>query len=1117
MNPLHEQIQQAIASLGKLLPNQAPILEFVHFNILEGYQHLPFREALKTAHARSGQAAGYLPDERYREYVKTGRITRHDLEVSLNKLGELDAGEDLGNGLLRREVYLAILLHPIQAITGAQLNWQIDQEAALTRIQKDVDDTARAKLLGQQAEDQRLKAEGKAAVTSAYSLQPSASASANETACVQHLWQSCLQALNLSHDFYHPEELVDLEAERTVNFLRTAQSRFEGDLHARMRTESVKLFDELQAETGRSLSMRGLLKILTGHDILDDIRPALLQHLASFLDQGMAAWHSPLRPQGFYAAWKQSVRHDLNWAFERMPDWRDDIADLPDTALYTVLLELRQLGIPEARYGSYLQCLALELPGWSSMVWWREQHPGYAGQSQPVSTLDYLAVRLVLERLYGNRLCRELWQIEANLDTLRWYCHRRRSEFFVRHALYNRRLPEYLVHLCQHQLAYFSANPDDYNSWKPVADMVLTWLHSPMSAASDGYSLLSHAWPLFRLAQHLGLNGEAIAALNSTQIDSLFACMERLDTDTRGFVWLQALEHNYREQFCAALLANREPPHPPLASASGSPSPARGEGKSVSLRDAIRSRPQAQLIFCMDDREEGIRRHLEEHNPQLETLGAAGFFGVAMAYTGLDDSQSSPLCPVVVTPAHRINEVALPSQTLPLNKHQLRRSQRVGWRNVLHQHSRYSLLTPAIVATTAPLTFGALLARSVSPISFGKISQKISRWFDGEVKTALTLQAESEVAATPANPRLGFTDNEQAERIFNFLRNINLRENLAPLVVMVGHGSISTNNPHMAAYDCGACSGRHGGPNGRAFAAIANRPEVRVLLQERGLDIPADTWFLGAEHNTCDDSIIWYDTDLIPASHQAAFQQLQRDVMAGSQGSAHERCRRLASAPQQASGKQSLRHMQGRATDFSQARPELGHMNHAAAVIGRRTLTQGLFLDRRVFLISYNPLPDPDGAVLEGFLGLNAQVVSTFLDYYFCSVNNAGFGSGSKITHNATGLFGVMDGASSDLRTGLARQMIEIHEPMRPHVFVEAHTHVLAAIYGRQPLLQELVGNGWLLLSAINPDSGEIQNFDPASGFTPWQGEVKPLPIVARSADWYAGKNEPLAPVRVGI
>ena len=63
-------------------------------------------------------------------------------------------------------------------------------------------------------------------------------------------------------------------------------------------------------------------------------------------------------------------------------------------------------------------------------------------------------------------------------------------------------------------------------------------------------------------------------------------------------------------------------------------------------------------MFCIDEREESIRRALEEQDPGYVTFGAAGFFGVAIDYQGLYDHQPAAHCPVVVTPAHEVYEAA---------------------------------------------------------------------------------------------------------------------------------------------------------------------------------------------------------------------------------------------------------------------------------------------------------------------------------------------------------------------------------------------------------------------------------------------------------------------------
>lgn len=1076
---IRQQIRDAITHFEHVLPGQAPIKDFVHHNTLHGYQHLNFAEALKASHELTG-AYGYETEERYREYFSKGRITLHDLNTVIDNTEALDPEQNISEKIKHKDIYLAALLYPLKPITGCQLTWHIEELNELKCFQQDVSDENRAKLL------------------SAAKLHGDES----EAEAINSLWFECLQRLDLEHYLLHPEELIDLDPEAAESMLRDVTPDEQDAnsevsmLHRQVIKESRNLLGQLIRKVGNDCSLRGFLNSITGKDILDDIRPMLQQHLANYLDQGMSAWHQNERDQGFYAAWRSSAQHDLAWVFDDMPDWQDSIDSLPDDAMDTIIMLLKQLGIAETHWVHYLQRLALETPGWSGMFLWRHLHPEYEGETQPVEMLDYLAVRLVLERLFAQRLCTEQWKIEANLDVLRWYFRRRHSEFFVRYIMFSNHLPEYLLTLAQRQIERSLLDHEHYYPWKQLADMIMAWRNSPMSNQLKTYSVFSHAWPLFRLAQHLGLCANDIESLNAEQIKQIFDCQQTLNKETSGFIWLQAYEHNYRETLFNAVVANEN----------------RGRWKQDEKR------PEAQITFCMDDREESFRRHLEEHNPAIETLGAAGFFGVPINWKGLDDKKTSVLSPVVIDPVHTLCEVVNETHQAKFHTHTKRRSLRFAMQYLAQQETLRSLLTPLLVTVAAPFSLLALLGKTFSFRMLHNISEKVRQRFDISLPTHVLINtSEAKPDATPQDNQFGYTDKEQADRVQGFLRTVGLNKQLAPLVVMMGHGSYSINNPHLAAYDCGACSGRHGGPNARIFAAIANRPEIRTILSERGINIPQDTWFMGAEHNTANETITWYDLPQIPENIKPAFEKLRSEIDFATKKSAHERCRRLMSAPKKPSLKQALKHIIGRSYDISQARPELGHATNAAAFIGRRSISQGAFFDRRVFLISYDPAQDDEeGHIIEAILLAAGPVGAGInLEYYFSTVNNDEYGSGSKVTHNVSGLFAVMDGTSSDLRTGLPKQMIEIHEAMRLQVLVEAKVEVLGKIYARQPALQELVGKGWLLLSAKDPDSEQIQVFNPDKGFVPWDGQRHEIPQVDNSTDWYDGKHLPLNPALI--
>jgi hypothetical protein len=205
--------------------------------------------------------------------------------------------------------------------------------------------------------------------------------------------------------------------------------------------------------------------------------------------------------------------------------------------------------------------------------------------------------------------------------------------------------------------------------------------------------------------------------------------------------------------------------------------------------------------------------------------------------------------------------------------------------------------------------------------------------------------------------------------------------------------------------------------------------------------------------------------------------------------------------------------VQGRAADLAQPRPEYGHATNAFCIIGRRTRTRGLFLDRRAFLVSYDPTTDRDDAILARIMAAVVPVVAGIsLEYYFSYVDPAGYGSGTKLPHNVTSLLGVMDGAQSDLRTGLPWQMVEIHEPTRLAMVVEGSPDRLTRVVGANPAIEQLVRNRWIWLACLDADSGRLWEFRSA-GFVPHTPEHALSVVIGESADWYQGKRGFLPPV----
>ena len=491
----------------------------------------------------------------------------------------------------------------------------------------------------------------------------------------------------------------------------------------------------------------------------------------------------------------------------------------------------------------------------------------------------------------------------------------------------------------------------------------------------------------------------------------------------------------------------------------------RVAAESEALADAEPGgRPDAQLVFCIDTRSEIIRRHVEAAG-DYETHGYAGFFGIPMEYQGYDSEVSVDACPPILDPQHRISEVPVDRETRA-------------------RHDRWTRLREAAsevvetVKTNPATAFGfvesagsgyglALAARTLVP---DRVFDLLDTADDAVPDThefceQLVDHQHSYVGDRP----VGLTREERVEYAATAFELMGW-ETFGRLVVFAGHASETTNNPYDASLDCGACAGNPGGPSARVLASICNDEAVKSELRDRGFEIPEDTVFVAGQHNTTTDEVELFAED-VPESHADDLDRLRADLATARENAAAERAASMG-----ADGSTGVGETERRAADWAETRPEWGLAGNAGFVVGPRELTSGLDLDGRAFLHSYDWSTDPDGDALEAIL-TGPMVVTQWINaqYYFSTVDNAVYGSGSKVTQNPVGNVGVYQGNGGDLMTGLPLQSLMLaddepyHQPLRLSTVVHAPVERVTAVLADHGELAQLLDNDWLSLTVVDP------------------------------------------------
>ncbi|MFM7007599.1 MAG: YbcC family protein [Flavobacteriales bacterium] len=495
---------------------------------------------------------------------------------------------------------------------------------------------------------------------------------------------------------------------------------------------------------------------------------------------------------------------------------------------------------------------------------------------------------------------------------------------------------------------------------------------------------------------------------------------------------------------------------------------------------------QTQAIFCIDDRECSIRRHIETLHPSFASFGTPGHFNIETYFQPEGASQITKICPAPVQPKHLIQE----------------KSVQVERNTELHFSAQtYGLVVGWILTHTYGLWSALKLALAIFKPSMNKMAVSSSQHM--QANSVLSILHENQFTAEGL--QVGFRVEEMTRIVGSLLRSIGLTSDFSPLIYMVAHGSSSANNTHYAGYDCGACSGRPGSVNARAFSYMANHPLVRQALRLEHIDIPDQTHFVPVLHDTCRDEFNYYDLDQVPVSCIAQLSSDRAVFNSALEANAVERSRRFITINSHQTQLKLHRSVKLRSVSLFEPRPELNHANNALCIVGRRSFSRDLFLDRRAFLNSYDCSQDPKGQALEGILNAVAPVCGGInLEYYFSRVDNQQLGAGTKLPHNVLGLIGVANGIDGDLRTGIPSQMIEVHDPYRLLVIVEQDPAIVLQTIQRNPATFEWFNNEWIRLVAAHPTEQQFYVLENAQ-FVPYELIEHTLPKVGDIMQAIAG------------
>ena len=864
------------------------------------------------------------------------------------------------------------------------------------------------------------------------------------------------------------EKGFDISLELAKKFLMEVSPNWSGlriQFLAKKETIDESLYSYLEENSifnDKNLWLDKLIKYVTLYEINDAlfggndkevVEKNIVEFISRFLDEDQTTLRMPNRELGMFEAFKLFE----NFSYEK--DAESFVSE-----------SLKQLHVKDTE--GYLLTHLLKLHGWAGFIKYRSEDKNYIAQRQHPSTLiEYIAIRLYYE-----------------LDAAK---NNRLKDFDVLEEHIDNNLNNIILQLLKYKHKLFGQELDAIEA-NETTDTVLS-------------SYITNELTLDALqVQHSN------DVLQSTLPLSELSIIIKKLREEEGYIWLKSLEDSYIHSYV---------------------------DKIIDVQKEEEVKITASATFCLDVRSEVIRRTIENSGP-YQTYGAGGFLGIPIAFVEFDKAHELFLSPAIVNPQNVVFELPKESHEEYRSKTGANKTTKkvlsdlknnpytpyimveaIGWifgiklfgKTFLPQKtekffSKLKAYKPKTSYTLDKLSSEEIefyvkklhtrIIESVLADSSSRIYNEddvliirnhlvfnddltiyVSDEIIDKLKTANHITSQDYEYQKKKLAMVGFTLEEKVSYLQKYLKMIGQVNEFPEFITIIGHGSLSDNNPFESALDCGACGGNVSLPNTRTLCMIANNKDVRDKIKEQGIHIPDGTKFIPGLHITTTDEIRFYDTDILTQEEIQRFSKVKDDFNKASMQSRTERSKALPC---------TLTHkdIMIKSMDWSETRPEWGLAKNMGVFAGPRNFTKHLVLNNRFFMHSYDWKVDNDNAEILTAIFNGPLIVGEWinLEHYFSTVDNHIYGAGSKVYHNIVSKIGVFSGNYGDLKIGLPIQSVYLegepyHEPVRLLSFVEAPLALVGKAV-ENSIAKPFILNEWIRPVIIDREAKKVYSYE---------------------------------------